>query len=103
VLPGSEVFSALERKVVDAIEWGGPGINLSEGFHKVAPYIITPGLHAPGGAHDCIFNKDVWAKIGDRDKAMLELAGRITMLDSYLGYLKNDIKAYGEITQGYRI
>lgn len=23
VLPGSEVFSALERKVVDAIEWGG--------------------------------------------------------------------------------
>jgi TRAP-type mannitol/chloroaromatic compound transport system substrate-binding protein len=98
VLPGSEVFSALERKVVDAIEWGGPGINLSEGFHKVAPYIITPGLHAPGGAHDCIFNKDVWAKIGDRDKAMLELAGRITMLDSYLGYLKNDIKAYGEIT-----
>ncbi|MCH2394650.1 MAG: C4-dicarboxylate ABC transporter substrate-binding protein, partial [Oceanibaculum sp.] len=26
VMAGSEVFPALERKVVDGIEWGGPGI-----------------------------------------------------------------------------
>ncbi len=98
VLPGSEVFSALERKVVDAIEWGGPGINLSEGFHKVAPYIMTPGLHAPGGAHDCLFNKDVWANISEKDQKLIELAGRLTMLDTYLAYADNDVKAYTEIT-----
>jgi TRAP-type mannitol/chloroaromatic compound transport system substrate-binding protein len=97
VLPGSEVFSALERKVVDAIEWGGPGINLSEGFHKVAKYVIVPGLHAPSGAHDCIFNNKTWAKIGDKDKGLLELAGRLTMLDTYLGYIKNDVDAYRQI------
>lgn len=97
VLPGSEVFSALERKVVDAIEWGGPGVNLPEGFHKVAKYVITPGLHAPSGAHDCIFNKDVWAKIGERDKALLEIAGRMTMLDTYVGYMKSDMDAWKQI------
>jgi TRAP-type mannitol/chloroaromatic compound transport system substrate-binding protein len=97
VLPGSEVFTALERKVVDAIEWGGPGINLSEGFHKVAKYVIVPGLHAPSGAHDCIFNNRTWAKIGENDKALLEFAGRATMLDTYLGYAKNDIDAYTQI------
>ncbi len=98
VLPGSEVFSALERKVVDAIEWGGPGTNLSEGFHKIAKYIITPGLHAPSGAHDCIFNNKTWAKIGDTDKKLLEIAGRVTLLETYLGYAASDISAYKEIT-----
>ncbi len=97
VLPGSEVFSALERKVVDAIEWGGPGSNLSEGFHKVAKYIIMPGLHAPSGAHDCIFNNATWAKIGDKDKQLLELAGRLTVFDTYLGYAKSDLDAYKQI------
>jgi TRAP-type mannitol/chloroaromatic compound transport system substrate-binding protein len=97
ILPGSEVFSALERKVVDAIEWGGPGGNLTEGFHKVARYVMTPGLHAPAGMHDCLFNKDVWAKIGEKDKALIEAAARVTMLDSYLAYLKLDISAFGQI------
>jgi len=97
ILPGSEVFSALERKVVDAIEWGGPGINLSEGFHKIAKYVMTPGLHQPSGAHECMFNKNVWAKIGDKDKALLELAGRMTMLDTYLAYVKSDVDAYAQI------
>ena len=94
VLPGSEVFSALERKVVDAIEWGGPGGNLQEGFNKIAKYVMMPGLHAPSGAHDCIFNKNAWAKIGDKDKALLEVAGKATMFETYLGYAKLDIEAY---------
>ena len=97
VLPGSEVFGALERKVVDAVEWGGPGINLSEGFHKVAKYIIMPGLHSPAAAHDCIFNRNVWAKIGPKDRELLEIAGRLTIMETYLGYAKNDIDAYKQM------
>lgn len=99
VLPGSEVFSALERKVVDAIEWGGPGGNLQEGFNKIAKYIVMPGLHAPSGAHDCIFNKNVWAKIGDKDKALLEVAGKATMFETYLGYARLDVEAYNKMKE----
>ena len=99
ILPGSEVFSALERKVVDAIEWGGPGINLSEGFHKVAKYVILPGLHQPSGAHECMFNKDIWAKISDKDKKILELAGRMMILNTYTGYMKDDMEAFKQITE----
>jgi TRAP-type mannitol/chloroaromatic compound transport system substrate-binding protein len=97
VLPGSEVFGALERKVVDAIEWGGPGGNLQEGFHKVAKYVVLPGLHSPAAAHDCIFNKAAWEKIGPKDRELMELAGRATVLDSYLGYVKLDIDAFKQI------
>lgn len=99
VLPGSEVFSALERKVVDAIEWGGPGLNVSEGFHKIAKYIILPGLHQPSGAHECMFNKDVWAKIGDKDKKLIEIAGRLMVMNTYLGYMKDDVEGFKKITE----
>jgi TRAP-type mannitol/chloroaromatic compound transport system substrate-binding protein len=56
-----------------------------------------PGLHSPGAAHDCIYNKNVWAKIGDKDKALLETAGKMTMLETYLGYVKLDIDAYKQM------
>lgn len=94
ILPGSEVFSALERKVVDAVEWGGPGLNLSEGFHKVAKYVILPGLHQPSGAHECMFNKDVWAKISEKDKNLIEFAGRMMVMNTFLAYLKDDMEAF---------
>jgi TRAP-type mannitol/chloroaromatic compound transport system substrate-binding protein len=103
VMPGSEVFGALERKVVDAIEWGGPGINLSEGFHKIAKYIVLPGLHQPSGAHECMFNKNVWAKIGERDKRLIELAGRMMLLNTYLGYAKDDVDAFKKMTENKNV
>lgn len=99
VLPGSEVFSALERKVVDAIEWGGPGGNLEAGFDKIAPYVMMPGLHSPAAVHDCIINKDVWAKIPANDQHLMETAGRLAMLDTYLGYVKMDLTAYARMKE----
>ena len=60
ILPGGEVYPALERGVVDAIEWATPGINLGLGFHKVAKYIILPGVHQPGAVLECQFDKALW-------------------------------------------
>ena len=60
ILPGGEVYPALERGVVDAIEWATPGINVSLGFHKVAKYVILPGVHQPGAVLECIFDKALW-------------------------------------------
>jgi TRAP-type mannitol/chloroaromatic compound transport system substrate-binding protein len=93
-LPGSEVFSALERQVVDAIEWGGPGGNLQEGFDKIAPYIMMPGVHSRAAVHDCIFNETAWNKIPESDQKLMEIAGRLTMLDTYLGYAEMDLTAF---------
>ena len=55
-LPGSEVYSALERGVIDATEWSSPSVNLPSGFHKIAEYIIFPGFHSPGGMMECPIN-----------------------------------------------
>ena len=39
-LPGSEVYTALERGVVDASDWGTLSMNQDLGYHKLAPYPI---------------------------------------------------------------
>lgn len=93
-MPGSEVFSALERQVVDGIEWGGPGINMQAGFHKVAKYIITPGIHQPSGAHECMFNRDAWDSISENDQRMIEFAAKQMTLNTYLGYAADDLAGY---------
>ncbi len=41
-LPGSEVYSALERGTIDAVEWSGPYDDERLGFHKVAPFYYFP-------------------------------------------------------------
>ena len=94
VLPGSEVFSALERKVVDAVEWGGPGGNVQEGLDSIAPYVMLPGVHSRGAMMDCLFNKDAWAKIPESDQELLKLAGQWMLQTTYLAYTDLDLKAY---------
>jgi len=94
VLPGNEVFDALERHVVDAIEWGGPGINFNAGFHKIAPYIIVPGIHQPASFNECLFNKNAWAKLSDKDKELIELAGKLNTYETFLQYAEDDIQGW---------
>ncbi|MGY6632136.1 MAG: C4-dicarboxylate ABC transporter substrate-binding protein [Alkalilacustris sp.] len=101
-MPGSEVFGALERRVVDAIEWSGPGLNLASGFHTVANYIITPGIHQPSGIHECIFNPAAWDRISERDQKLIELAGQLTTHEVFMHYARNDILAFDEYISGER-
>ena len=93
ILPGAEVYPALERGVVDAIEWSSAAVNLPSGFHKIAKYIIMPGLHAPGGAQECAFNLDAWNRISEEDQNLLKLAGKMMAYDSWSRYAYRDIAA----------
>ena len=97
ILPGAEVYPALERGVVDAIEWSSASINLPSGFHKIAKYIIMPGLHQPGAVFECVFNIDAWERISERDREILRLAGRLMILDSWTRYPYRDIAALEEM------
>ena len=46
--PGSEIYAALERGVIDAGEWVGPHDDMKLGLHKTARYYYYPGWHEPG-------------------------------------------------------
>ncbi len=94
ILPGAEVYPALERGVIDAIEWAQLSINKSVGFHKIAKYLIMPGIHQPNAVIECAFNKDAYGKLSDQTKQVIEIAAQKTTLDYYHQVGHDDAAAY---------
>ena len=93
VLPGAEVYPALERGTVDAIEWATPWINHKMGFNKIAKYVILPGVHQASSSQECVFKTDVWDAFSDRTRQLLLLAGKMTSLDAFMMFNNGDVDA----------
>lgn len=55
---GGELYTNLERGVLDATEWIGPYHDYLMGFHQVAKYYYYPGWHEPGTMLELIINKE---------------------------------------------
>ena len=55
--PGGEIYTNLERGVIDATEWVGPYNDYKMGFYKVAKYYYYPGWHEPGTVLETFVNK----------------------------------------------
>ncbi len=60
VIPGGEIYLALERGALDATEWVGPYDDEILGFNKVAKYYYGPGWHEPGPTLGAYVNLDVY-------------------------------------------
>jgi len=54
---GGEIFTNLERGVIDATEWVGPLHDLRLGLYQAAKYYYYPGWHEPGTYLEYFFNK----------------------------------------------
>ena len=76
-LPAGELYTALERGTIDALEWVGPGMDINMGFHKVAPYYYT-GWHEPATDLQFLINQDAWNELPADLQAIVEIA----MVDS---------------------
>jgi TRAP-type mannitol/chloroaromatic compound transport system substrate-binding protein len=48
LLAGGELYTGLERGIIDATEWLGPFHDQSMGFQDIAKYYYAPGWHEPG-------------------------------------------------------
>jgi TRAP-type mannitol/chloroaromatic compound transport system substrate-binding protein len=96
ILPGGEVYSALERGVVDATDWGTPSMNYRLGFHEVTKYFNYPGFHSmPDG--DFVVNMDEWKKLPEDIKVILEAAVREYSWDSVERVAIDDIRTIAEM------
>jgi TRAP-type mannitol/chloroaromatic compound transport system substrate-binding protein len=63
--PGGEVFTSLERGVIDAAEWVGPYNDLAFGLHKAAKYYYYPGWHEPGSVMEALINEKALKALPD--------------------------------------
>ena len=92
-LPGAEVYTALERGVVDATEWSTPSLNEPAGFHKVAKYIIVPGIHSPTVVQEVIVNKRAWNSLSARQQGVIETACDLAMVKQWATIGDADVAA----------
>ena len=70
-IPFSEVYTSLEKGVVDAADASAYINNHDTGLNKVATYPIYPGIHSMA-VLQFIVNKDVWNKLTPAQQAILE-------------------------------
>ena len=78
VLPGSQIYSALEKGVVDGACWPAAGM-LSMKHFEVAKYRVRPTFGSSNVP--VLVNLDSWNKLNDKEKGVLLAAGRRTELE----------------------
>ena len=75
-LSGGDVFTALERGLVDAAEFSLPSIDQKLEFHRITRHYYFPGWHQQASLLELIINKDRWAALPQSTQALIELTCR---------------------------
>ena len=81
IAPG-ELYTALDRNNIDALEWVGPSMDINMGFHKVAPYYYT-GWHEPASEMHFMANKKTFDKLPKHLQKILIYSMRLAAYDMY--------------------
>lgn len=60
VLPGGEIYQALQTGAIDAAEWVGPYDDTTMGFNEVTSFYYYPGWWEPGPSLEVQINLNEW-------------------------------------------
>lgn len=74
MLPGSEIFQALEKGAIDATEFSLPVMDRALGFARVASNNYYPGWHQTFTATHAVINLEIWQQLAAADQAQLTQA-----------------------------
>ncbi|WP_460088077.1 TRAP transporter substrate-binding protein [Roseibium sp. LAB1] len=94
-LPGSEVFTALDKGVVQAADYTVFATNQSQGMNDVAHYPLYPGFHSLP-LIDISMTKSIWDELPDDLKAILNASVDKFIFDHVYSVRKLDAAAVEE-------
>jgi TRAP-type mannitol/chloroaromatic compound transport system substrate-binding protein len=72
MLPGGELFQALEKGVLDGTEFSLPTVDDQLGFDKIAKNYYLPGWHQPSTNQYLYVNLAAWNKLKPQTQAQIE-------------------------------
>ncbi|MFA3782139.1 TRAP transporter substrate-binding protein [Melioribacteraceae bacterium 4301-Me] len=83
---GGEIYTNLERGVIDATDWIGPYHDYLMGLHKIAKYYYYPTWSEPTGVIELIINKKAYEQLPSDLQNIIRIAAyaqNTTMLSKF--------------------
>lgn len=99
IAPG-ELYTALERGTIDALEWVSPALDLKMGFAKITPYYYT-GWHEPASDMQFMINKKAYDKLPSDLQAIVKTAMMATAADDYYENTDANAKALAKMKKEF--
>ncbi|MEB3282100.1 MAG: TRAP transporter substrate-binding protein [Lyngbya sp.] len=100
VLPGGEIFLALERGAIDAAEWVGPFDDEKLGLNKAAQFYYYPGWWEPGSSFDLQINLAAWNKLPKEYQEVVKAAAIQANMECLATYDSENPVALQRMIQG---
>lgn len=95
VLPGGEVYSALDKGVVDAADWATMSMNQRMGFHEVAKFPAL--LYHSMPVQEFTVNLNAWRALPDELKAIVTTATHEWTWDQIQRIAVDDVRVINEL------
>lgn len=99
VLPGAEIYPALERGVIDATEWVGPYDDEKAGFYKVAKFYYHPGWWEPAPTLSLYVNQKAWDSLPKEYQEIVASAAAEANLNMMVDYDSKNPKALKSLVE----
>jgi TRAP-type mannitol/chloroaromatic compound transport system substrate-binding protein len=99
-IPPGELYTALDRGTIDALEWVGPSLDLRMGFHKIAPYYYT-GWHEPGSELQFLINLKIYNSLPKDLQTILITSMKYSAYDMLVRSNDESAKNWATMKQDY--
>jgi TRAP-type mannitol/chloroaromatic compound transport system substrate-binding protein len=92
-IAGGDIYAALEKGTIDAVEFTSPADDEKLGFVKVAPYYYYPGWWEGGPTVHFMFNLQKWNELPPAYQSLLRTASQAVDANMLQAYDYNNPKA----------
>ncbi len=101
--PAGELYTDLERGVIDALEWVGPYHDFLLGFHKIAKYYYSPGWQEPTGGIELTVNKEAYNQLPDDLKEVIRVAIAASSIEMLSEFEAKNTEYYFKLKDEFKV
>lgn len=98
-----EIFTSLERGVIDAAEYVGPLLDMKMGLYKAAKYYYYPGWHEPGTVSEATFNLQAYQSLPKDLQALIDYSTQALNARCLLGFESDNAAALRKLIKTYKV
>ncbi len=102
-IPGGDLYTSMQTRVIDALEWVGPYNDIAFGFHQVARYYYYPGWQEPGPSLELLVNKRAFESLPADLQAIVEVAARALNQSVLDEYVARNASSYQELVERHKV